>query len=759
MHKGRYWHNSLLLLCREQELITTARTLAKAKVYIPKQKHWVLRPKGNIIKKYQIQCFLIVFSVVSLVVILSSRISYSSPTSLTNNFKVIKIKKGDTLYRICKKHYGKFSKTLVNLILSINADIKNKNLIIAGTRIRLPIVEKVDLDDDTSSIKKDDKPFVKKQDKKEKTVYQESFKPIPSDKTIPSEPIPSFVPSDVVYEQYPPPVPGRITSLRWLGDNRAIVKGNIELHDRKIFSGQFFVFVPGDIEYKQSDLKIVNDKFHVEAIIGRNGRDYNKQFVLKLALLNQFGDRIGEIRQTIVKYRHKVTEEIQFKKSSHATYSAHLAGWNGIEKWLDIQETPAMETHNFPFKVPGGVVIPNYRYISYNPDEKYLSWYGRITLYGSSCIAKALLLNNEIERAEAILKVWAAQIDKKGRVPRSANVIGDNYTSPDVRSGETAHFLGAIAMARAVSGHQVWELHMKNIINNYFIPLISRNTGLVQGGYDGNSSSGYEKPSGYKIVEWFSAEHNFDLYQTLIFISKISDLNLSFRNQCTELAGRIATGIDKYFWNEKEGTFNRGWRQATGNDEAKALDCASWGALYLLKKLRLAREQNDNDLVAECAKRAGRCLRYAETHFKTRWHYKTKTGRKGSIEGFRPYDGVIDDIVWEDGLDKGERINWDVLKDMVWSEGTLGVAKAWESYALLLDDKNAKIRSREIYNEMITMQSLSDQGGLLYSSKQIKGHFTVGEELASLGWLGYLTLTHEKGKTNQFGNLNEWIPW
>jgi hypothetical protein len=190
-----------------------------------------------------------------------------------------------------------------------------------------------------------------------------------------------------------------------------------------------------------------------------------------------------------------------------------------------------------------------------------------------------------------------------------------------------------------------------------------------------------------------------------------------------------------------------------------ALDCSSWGALFLLKQAKLANEQGRHHLRSGYLTKALQCLNYAETHFKTKWFYKNSSGRKGAIEGYRPYDGVIDDLLWIDGIKEGERIDWDSMDDMVWSEGTLGVAKAWEEYARESGNINAEKRSKEIYHHMKNLQSLSDQGGLLYSTKQIKGHFTMGEELASISWLAYMALLHGELDWKQYEDILQWTPW
>ena len=655
------------------------------------------------------------------------------------SYKTVIIKQGDTLAGICRQHYGEYTEQLLQSILKINPTIHNPDHINTGYSLYLPSFSLT---------------------KPEVTAKPDTVHPLPVPDPEPPLPGPE-PPAPIDFSYYPPPMPGYLSNLTWISDNEAIIQGQIDNNA----TARFFVHVPGDLEYEQLDLRIESDNtFRVTAVIGRQGRDYNKEFILKLALIDADGTRIGEIRRSIVREQHDVNDEILLTQKNNSTiYKPHPVGWKGLKAWIGIQKIPAMQADNNDFQIPRGLIVPNYRYLAYNPDEKYLSWYGRITLYGSSCLSKALLLNGDIKTAEALLRVWVAQINKTGKIPRSANTIGDNYISPDVRTGDTSHFLGALALAKAITKSNEWDIPINKIINEYIQPLIDPETGLVQGGYNGKNSNGYTKPNGYSKVPWFSSEHNFDLFQALILLTRIDEINPEIREKYKNIANTIGNGIDNYLWDQNEGTFNRGWRKDTGHDRARALDCSSWGALYLIKQAKLFKEQGETSISQQYFAKAKRCLDYTEQHFKTKWNYETPNGNTGSIEGYRPYDGEIDDILWEKGTLKGEIINWNSLNNMVWSEGTLGVAKAWEEYEKFAKQSETNFYSNQklshkIYKQMEKLQSLSDQGGVLYSTVQIHGHFTMGEELASLSWLGYLTISHNKS-ISEYDDLIEWVAW
>lgn len=667
--------------------------------------------------------------------ILADMVCASDANQKSSCKKVVSIQRGDTLAGICRRHLKKYNRSVLQKVLRLNPNIANPNLIVVGARLCLPelksppkksIQTKSQIPDAAETFATRPKPSV-----------QRKRKSGGSQKAV----------------LYPSPMPGAITRLKWTGDNTAIVEGKADTTG----SCRFFVYVPGDLEYEQPNLMRNPDgTFQVEATIGRQARDYGTTFVLKLAIFNVMDERIGEVRASVIRERHENGDVVWLEKlDGTGNVSSKLRGWAGARAWVAIQERDAMQTDNADFRVPNGRIVANYRYLGYNPDERYLTWYGRITLYGSACLAKALLLRGNITKAEEILRVWAAQVDSAGKVPRSANVIGDNYISPNVRTGEIAHFLGALAAAKKVTGSAEWDGPINKIVNLYLRPLTDSDSGLIRGGYNGKGSTGYGKPNGYEMIPWCSAEHNFDVFQALVLLAHVykgADLGTT----CQNMASRIANSVDQYLWDDQAGTFNRGWNKDTGPDRARALDCASWGALFLLKRARLTENETD---AAAFLKKARRCLDYADKNFRTRWYYQTLNGERGSVRGYRPYDGSIDDLRHEEGKNAGKMIHWKSLNDMVWSEGTLGVAKVWEEFARQTDDQNARQRFREIYKQMLKLQALSDKGGVLYSTRQIKGQFTMGEELASLGWLAYLASVSDGVAESNQNDLIRWMPW
>jgi hypothetical protein len=558
----------------------------------------------------------------------------------------------------------------------------------------------------------------------------------------------NYTPFNRKYEQYPASFSGAFEKLEWISDDVVRIIGLIDPISHPGVNFSFFVTVPGDLEYEQPLLEIQpNGRFEVLASIGRPKKDYDREFVVKLVKRLE-GRRVAELIHVITKVKNP--EPVQDLKRALST--APPVKYEGFQQWVEIQQVPSEFSDNPVIKFKGGLLVKNYRFLSYNPDEPYLSRYGRITLYGSSTLAKALILMGELDKARQVLNIWLALMDDHGRIPRSANTIGDNFINHDIRSGDMAHFLGALALMKAATGETEYDPSIFKIIDNYFIPQQDGMTGLVRGGFN-SRSTGYGPAGGYMPVNWASAEHNFDLFQALVLLSQLYEQEIA--QKFITFYREIGRGIDRYLWDDKEGTFDRGYRFDSAHDRARALDCSSWGVLYLLKQSKLVSKE-EIGLKNLYINRARRSLHYLEKNFATEWCYQTPDGRKGCIRGFRPYAGTIEDLRSES---EKKPIDWDRLSDMVWSEGTLGVAMAYDAWWKITGEPSAQKRFQDILGEMVRLQSLSDRGGVLYSSKRIEGHFTTGEELASLGWLGYALLAAKGEIPTALEKFKDYIPW
>jgi hypothetical protein len=661
---------------------------------------------------------IVVFLFISLFSIHAEAASENTKASLIE----VEIVKGDTLSDFCIRYCGYYSDALIKKIMHLNSNITNPDLIHEGKTLIIPSeCIKAPLKKYFATLKKRLNAELPYTTLKKQAIMSDKCKPV----------------------NYPPLRPREMNYFSWIDDNTAIVKGRLNPDA----DYRFFVEVPGDLEYEQENLqRAIDGTFQIKVLIGRKGKDYGKRFILKLV-----NEHTGKVYRTIIRKCREDGKIIWNNTTAQPNvFTSGPTGWAGINRWIRVQKSDASKSDNNALRLPEGTLVSDYRYHADTSHGKHLKWHGRTTLYGSSCLAKALLLKNRIGEAEQILRVWAAQIGADGKIPRSANTVGDNYINYNVRTGEMAHFLGALAVAKKMNASKEWDEAMKKIVYQYMKPLMNKKSGLVHGGYDAKGSNGYNKPYGYTKLKWCSAEHNFDVFQALNLISHIFG-GSEFGRECHNIASTVAQGVNTYLWDAAAGTFNRGWNENSGTDYARALDCSAWGALFLLKQAILSDKQDDQEAVKQNIVKAHQCLNYAAQNFKATWAYKTPDGKNGVIQGYRPYHGKIDDLRWQSGKDTGSVIDWDKMNSMVWSEGTLGVAKAWEEFGRLTGSSKALNYSRFLHKQMLKLQSLSDQGGVLYSTEPIKGHFAMHEDLASLSWLAYLASPHTK--------ITGWMPW
>jgi hypothetical protein len=148
-----------------------------------------------------------------------------------------------------------------------------------------------------------------------------------------------------------------------------------------------------------------------------------------------------------------------------------------------------------------------------------------------------------------------------------------------------------------------------------------------------------------------STENNISAW---FFLRQLAEVTGEVR--WSQAADRIKLGLLTHLWNDTLGQFNQGFRSNGPLDSGKALDCASWGALFLL--------------AAGETEKARRAVRVIEDYYST---------QHGEAAGYRPY---FDSPVYEDPevgrfyFPHDPHKQWRALP-IVWSEGTLGVALAY----------------------------------------------------------------------------------
>ncbi len=199
-------------------------------------------------------------------------------------------------------------------------------------------------------------------------------------------------------------------------------------------------------------------------------------------------------------------------------------------------------------------------------------------------------------------------------------------------------------------------------------------------------------------IQWASIEHNIDIYFLLQDLAVLTG-----KEKYASSANTLKQSMVKKSWNEKTGQLNRGQR-LDGADSAQALDCASWGAVFL-------------QAVGEESK-ALASLNSTAKYFV----------RSNQQQGYKPYtdlllyeDTELNTLFYPEAPEK----NWSDFP-MIWPEGSLGVAMAF-----LKMKKNDQ--AVEVIKSMIKLQD--EEGGLPYATENLRYQFSRNSSVAGTAWL------------------------
>jgi hypothetical protein len=173
----------------------------------------------------------------------------------------------------------------------------------------------------------------------------------------------------------------------------------------------------------------------------------------------------------------------------------------------------------------------------------------------------------------------------------------------------------------------------------------------------------------------------------------------------SQAAARIQTGLLRNVWNDALGQFNQGFADDGTADRSKALDCASWGALFLL--------------AAGEVEKANAALHTIDS---------TYGASSGRVVGYRPYDDQrvygdpeVAKFFFPDIPGK----EWRDLP-LVWSEGTLGAA-------LVHLRVGQASRAREVVEGLSALQQ--KESGLRYASMAVPYQMNDAPSVAASAWL------------------------
>lgn len=332
-----------------------------------------------------------------------------------------------------------------------------------------------------------------------------------------------------------------------------------------------------------------------------------------------------------------------------------------------------------------------------------------IASYDAALAALWLLARGRREEAGRLLAGVAALQYPDGAVPFSFELPAPRPEAAYVRSGAIAWvgYAAARYLNDAPGGpHRGAIAEMAHRLAAYVLSRRvtaagDRREGLVTGGagrfrYD-VTDQGIQETLVPGELSWASTEHNIDAYFFLRQLGRATE-----NPRYLQAADRLAEAIVTRLWNEPAGQFYQGVDRRP--DPTPALDCASWGALFLL--------------AIGDERRAQRAYLAAEQGYAV-----TEPERR--VAGHRPYmkRPLIESRALADHF--GEHRTWDEFP-AVWAEGSAGVAlAAWRLGYMK--------RAREILGELDKLRA--PEGGLPCLTREIPMEFTSAQALAGTVWV------------------------
>jgi hypothetical protein len=335
----------------------------------------------------------------------------------------------------------------------------------------------------------------------------------------------------------------------------------------------------------------------------------------------------------------------------------------------------------------------------------------RVSSYDNALLALYLMRQGRREDAGRILAALAQLQERDGAIPFSFVWPRPDDGAIYIRSGAAA-WVGYAAteyLDAERGGPARPEITaMAHRIADYLLARQVRRAGDPRDGLVLGGSGNYRQElAGDQVrevfipgeVDWASTEHNIDAY---FFLRDFGVLAGDARLQ--RAAAEIANALQERGFDAASGQLARGVG-AAGPDAALALDCASWGALFL---------QASGD-----ALRAETALGSAELRYRSQV-------TAPPARGHRPYAHAA--IIENRALAAHYHLpveNWDELA-AIWAEGSAGVALA----ALRLGRPE---RAREILAELEPLRAAN--GGMPTFTIEIPSQLDDHPSLAGTAWV------------------------
>jgi hypothetical protein len=366
--------------------------------------------------------------------------------------------------------------------------------------------------------------------------------------------------------------------------------------------------------------------------------------------------------------------------------------------------------------------------LSYDTPAKSSAAYHRSATYDDALAVLSFIMTGQMEAA-------ALTLDALARLVRADGSLWFNYSTADnwpdesdhesalIRAGSIgwAGYAFAFYLAHAPpcptddAGCTRQRLFFQNTavrLANYLLSLEVTEPdhpcfGLLRQGY-GSIRLAY-RPERRDVIEeyqnapalGFSTENNISSWFFLRALGQVTG-----ESRWSDAADRLRRALLRVAWDERIGQFDEGFSPGGQRDPVKALDCASWGTLFLLATGE--------------SEKARQALRSVETY----------ASRDGDAAGYRPYS---DERIFP-GFEIGKfyfpndpRKQWRDLP-LVWSEGTLGVALAYMR-------TGHPERARQIIEALHPLQL--ESSGLRYASRSVPHQMSDAPSVAASTWLVY----------------------
>ena len=398
-----------------------------------------------------------------------------------------------------------------------------------------------------------------------------------------------------------------------------------------------------------------------------------------------------------------------------------LRGWaSAVEAWQRGQITPNRMVQD-PDPSRRGLLV------SYDiPPQRFPRGFHRSATYDDAIAALSFLVRGDRDGAAFTLHALARQVRSNGSLWFGYNTANDwpgeaDHEGAIVRAGAVGwagyaltNYLAHPSLCvgnRGCERERAFFLETARRLANYLLSLQvnqqgDARDGLLRVGY-GVIKLSYRQDTNQVIEQYLdepaleiSTENNISAWFFLRQLAKLTG-----ENRWGQAADRIQRGLLRATWNSALGQFNGGFKVDGSADSTKALDCASWGALFLL--------------AAQEPEKASEALRAIEG---------TYAARDGEARGYRPYSDFPiykDPEVGRYYFPENPRKEWRDFP-LVWSEGTLGVALAY----LRMGQAD---RARRVIEGLRPLQVKNS--GLRYASRDLPYHMRDAPSVAACAWL------------------------